>query len=185
MEPILIYLFSLPNLIIYTLSGGIFGAIAGGVGFLISKKIQSKKFAQIITIILLVISIQISNTLVHHFQKEFLINNESTNKYSKPELIKLAVNRIKNDMSFPKKLDENTTLIDVSAEPDAIRYHYVLSGIDTSKITNAYLKNFLAPNVCKGIATLLNEGINAEYSYVVKDLGEKYFVSFSKSDCDL
>lgn len=87
-------------------------------------------------------------------------------------------------MVFPKKLDDVTTITDVSAESEAIRYHYVLSGVDASKISNTYLKNFLAPNICKEIKTLLSEGINAEYAYTVKDTGEQYFVSFSKSDCD-
>jgi hypothetical protein len=73
MEQVLVYLFSLPSLVVYTVSGGIFGAIAGTIGLLISKKIRSKRLAQTITILLLVASIQISNTLVRHFQKEFAV----------------------------------------------------------------------------------------------------------------
>ena len=43
-------------------------------------------------------------------------------------------------MVFPKKLDDKAIITDVSAESDAIRYHYVLSGVDTSKISNTYLR---------------------------------------------
>lgn len=184
MEQILIYLSSLPNLVVYTMSGVIFGTIAGAIGVLISKRIKSKKLGQIIAIILLVISIPVSNTLVHHFKKKLSIKTKLANKYSKAELINLSIKRIKSEMTLPKKIDDVTTMINVSAEPNAIRYHYILSGVTADKITNSYLKNFLASNVCRETRVLLDEGINVEYSYIIKNSKEKYFVSFSKSDCD-
>ena len=81
-------------------------------------------------------------------------------------------------------MDEVTTRVDITAEPTAIRYHYVLSGVDTSELSNAYLKNYLGSSICENADTknLLNQNINMEYSYVV-DSGERYFVSFTKADC--
>ncbi len=40
---------------------------------------------------------------------------KSANKYSKTDLINLTIKRVKNEVVFPEKLDEKTTLIDVSA----------------------------------------------------------------------
>jgi hypothetical protein len=104
---------------------------------------------------------------------------------SKTELINQAVQEVKAQLPLPDKLDEVTTMVDVTAEPSAIRYHYVLSGVDTSEITNELLKNSLGPNVCqdKDTKNLLYQDINLEYSYSVENSTQKYFVSFTKTDC--
>lgn len=110
--------------------------------------------------------------------------NSSSNTYTTAELVTETVKEVKASMTLPSKLDEVTTLVDVTAEPSAIRYHYVLSGVDTSKLSNTYLKNYLGSSICENADTknLLNQNINMEYSYVV-DSGERYFVSFTKTDC--
>jgi len=110
--------------------------------------------------------------------------NSTSSGYSTEELITETVKEVKASMLLPSKLDEVTTLVDVTAEPTAIRYHYVLSGVDTSTLSNSYLKTYLVSSVCENADTknLLNQDINMEYSYVV-DLGERYFISFTKTDC--
>lgn len=114
-----------------------------------------------------------------------LINNENQNGTSKIELINQAVREVKTQISLPYQLDQVTKMVDVTAEPNAIRYHYILSGIDTSKITNNLLKNSLIQNLCSNKDTkgLLNQDINMEYSYSVENSTQKYFVSFTKTDC--
>jgi len=109
----------------------------------------------------------------------------NTSGTSKIELINQAVREVKTQLPLPYKLDQVTTMVDVTAEPDAIRYHYVLSGVDTSKITNDLLKNSLGPNICQDTDTknLLDQDVNMEYSYSVKNSTEKYFISFTKTDC--
>lgn len=104
---------------------------------------------------------------------------------SKTELINQAVREVKAQLPLPYKLDQVTTMVDVTAEPGAIRYHYVLSGIDTSKITNELLRNSLGPSICqnKDTENLLSQDINMEYSYSVENSAQKYFVSFTKTDC--
>ena len=110
--------------------------------------------------------------------------NSTSSGYSTEELITETVKEVKASMTLPSKLDQVTTLVDVTAEPTAIRYHYVLSGVDTSTLSNSYLKTYLVSSVCENADTknLLNQDINMEYSYVV-DLGERYFISFTKTDC--
>ncbi len=105
--------------------------------------------------------------------------------FSKANLINEAVREIKAEMTLPNQIDETTTLVNITAEPNAIRYHYILSDIDTSQFTNSYLKNYLGSNICENADTknLLNYEINMEYSYSVEGSAQKYFVSFTKNDC--
>lgn len=106
-------------------------------------------------------------------------------RISETELINQVVSEVKTQLSLPYKLDQVTTMVDVTAQPGAIRYHYVLSGVDTSKITNELLKNSLSQNICqnKDTKNLLNQDINMEYSYSVESSLQKYFISFTKIDC--
>ena len=113
-------------------------------------------------------------------------STQDTNEsYSTQDLIKKTVKEIKAEMTLPSQLDEVTRLVDITAQPSAIRYHYILSNVDTSTISNSYLKNYLGTSICENIDTknLLNQGINMEYSYTVEGMTQKYFVSFSKADC--
>ncbi|MDD5481964.1 MAG: zinc ribbon domain-containing protein [Candidatus Shapirobacteria bacterium] len=109
----------------------------------------------------------------------------TNNNYSKADLINETVREIKAEMTLPNQLDEVTKLVDISAQTDAIRYHYVLTDVDTSSLSNAYLKNFLVSDICGNADTkslLVDHGINMEYSYTV-NTGERYFVTFTKADC--
>lgn len=101
------------------------------------------------------------------------------------DLIKETVKEIKAEMVLPNQLDEATKLVDITAQPKAIRYHYILTNVDTKSLSNSYLKNFLITNICQNSDTknLLNQGIDMEYSYIVEDATEKYFISFNKADC--
>lgn len=121
---------------------------------------------------------------------DYLLENNSTqtqnsNSNSKADIISETVKKIKAEMSLPNQIDETTLLVDITAEPNAIRYQYVISGIDTSQLSNSYLKSFLGSSICENADTknLLNYGINMEYSYTVKSSTQKYFVSFTKNDC--
>lgn len=102
----------------------------------------------------------------------------------KADLIFETVKETKAEMALPNQIDEATKLVDITAEPSAIRYHYILSGVDTRQFSNSYLKKYLISNICENTDTknLLDYGIDMEYLYVV-DSGEQYFVSFTKVDC--
>ena len=80
-------------------------------------------------------------------------SNTQNSTYSTAELVSETVKRVKAGMTLPTKVDVTTMLVDVTAEPNAIRYHYILSGIDTSSLSNEYLKNYLGTSLCKNTDT--------------------------------
>jgi cytoskeletal protein RodZ len=112
------------------------------------------------------------------------LNNDNSS-YAVPSLIDETVSSLKKQTTLPKKIDDSTTLVDVTAEPNAIRYHYILSGLDLSEQTNSDFKNVLAPDLCsnKDTRKLLDHNINMEYSYIVQETNKSFFASISKSDC--
>lgn len=112
----------------------------------------------------------------------YLMSNGGT---TNQELIQQSVSQIKSSTQLPQKVDDITTLTDISAQPNAIRYIYVISGADTSALSNASLKSHLVTGVCQNSDTknILDRNINMEYSYSVQNSPETYFVSISKSDC--
>jgi hypothetical protein len=116
----------------------------------------------------------------------FSISSDSNSQVTNnTELIQEAVKEAKSDLTLPYQVDEITTLVDMTAEPNSIRYHYVLSGADTENLTNSQLKTHLRSGICgnEDTRSLLQQGINMEYSYSVNDRTNAYFVVFDKSDC--
>jgi hypothetical protein len=84
-------------------------------------------------------------------------------------------------MPFPYQMDEFTTIVNVTAEPNAVRYHYELSGVDVSLITEELLKNNLLSSICKNTVTkdLIDRDIDMEYYYLVKTKsGTKMLMNF-------
>jgi len=155
---------------------------------LISPKYKLDKKSWIIfalaAVLLFFVAVGIDLSSSNYQEVNDNLSQVSNDNYSKADLINETVREIKAEMVLPSQLDEVTKLVDISAQPDAIRYHYVLSGVDTSSLSNAYLKNLLVSDICGDTDTknLLNYGINIEYSYTV-DTGERYFITFTKADC--
>lgn len=141
----------------------------------------------IVTIILFFITlgIDLSGQNYENYSNLNYSTQDIDESYSTQDLIQETVKEIKAEMALPSQLDETTKLVDITAQPSAIHYHYILSNIDTSTITNSYLKDYLGVNICKNTDTksLLDQGINMEYSYIVEGATQKYFVLFSKADC--
>lgn len=143
------------------------------------KKIEKKSpFGAIISVVVFLLAFGV----VRYLTQETI---SPSNNYTKAELITETVKEVKSSMTLPSRLDEATLLTDVTAQPNAIRYHYTLSGIDTDSLSNSYLKDFLAPDLCATPKTksLLDQDIGMEYSYVVEGSSQSYFVSFTKTDC--
>jgi len=116
-------------------------------------------------------------------------NNQSTgtNNYtSRSALIEKTVKELKNEFGLPYKLDESTTLVNITAQTDAIRYHYILSGLDVNTLSSDSIKNFILPGICSDTDILytLNSGINLEYSYIVFETSETYFFTVYSKDCN-
>jgi hypothetical protein len=107
---------------------------------------------------------------------------------SKELIINETVKELKKNRTLPSQVDNVTDVVDITAEPNAIRYHYILTNVESGQLailTNDYLKNYLINDICRDNITknLLNQGINVEHSYIVKDTQQTYFVSFTKNDC--
>lgn len=143
------------------------------------KKVEKKSpFGAIISVVVFLLAFGV----VKYLTQETI---SPSNNYTKAELITETVKEVKSSMTLPSRLDEATLLTDVTAQPNAIRYHYTLSGIDTDSLSNSYLKDFLAPDLCATPETknLLDQDIGMEYSYIVEGSSQSYFVSFTKADC--
>lgn len=110
---------------------------------------------------------------------------ENNASYSKEEYIKQIVEDAKKLTTLPSQIDSGTTMVDIIAEPSAIRYQYVLHDLDTSALSNEILKSTIISDLCKnkGATNILDQGVNMEYSYTVKNSQKTFFISFSKEDC--
>lgn len=151
-----------------------------------AKKIGKKStLTSVVAVIVFILAIGVGRYLTQGAFTSSTNPSTQNSTYSTSELANEAVRQVKASTTFPNKLDEATTWIDITAEGSAIRYHYVLSGIDTSSLSNTYLKNYLGPSICqnKDTRSLLDRGVGMEYSYAVENSTQSYFVSFAKADC--
>lgn len=116
---------------------------------------------------------------------KYLMQETISPSYSTPDLATEAVKQAKTTITLPSKIDEVTTLINITAEQGAIRYHYILSGLDTDQLSNTQFRNYLKPSICENKETkyLLDEGVGMQYAYTVENSTQTYFISFTKSDC--
>ena len=152
------------------------------------KKITVEKkspLASIVSVIVFILAIGIGRYLTQGAFSPTTNSNTRNSTYSNTDLINQTVKEVKANITLPNHIDKATTLVDITAEPSAIRYHYVLSDVDTTNFTNDSLKNYLGTSICqnKDTKNLIDQGINVEYSYVVENTEQSYFVSFTKTDC--
>lgn len=118
---------------------------------------------------------------VGRYISQEVFHSSASTDLTTPQSINKIVTEMKTKITLPSKIDEVTTLVDVTAEPSAIRYHYVIEGADTSS-----LKDLVLPKVCQTKETkegVLDKGVGMQYSYLVKETGVNYYVSLTKSDC--
>lgn len=102
-----------------------------------------------------------------------------------PSDIEEVVAFIENSYDLPQTIDEVTVWKDVTAEDGAIRYHYELSNLGEREVSEALLRDFIEDGICADtdVANTLKGGFNMEYSYTVKETGEKFLVVFTEEDC--
>lgn len=139
----------------------------------------------IVSVVVFILAFGVIRYLTQETLSPSTNSNTPNSTYSTSELVTETVKQVKSSMTLPNKVDAATTLVDITAETNAIRYHYILSGIDTNSLSNAYLKNYLGSSICqnKDTKNLLNQGINMEYSYIVENKTQSYFIIFNKADC--
>lgn len=104
--------------------------------------------------------------------------------FGKVDTTKLAA-ETKTKLHVPTKVDDYTTLTDITSSENAVIYHYVLSGIDETKITNKDLKSSLASSLCKETDTrvLLDKNISMQYNYTVENSPATFQIIITKADC--
>ncbi|CAL7961650.1 membrane hypothetical protein [Gammaproteobacteria bacterium] len=105
-------------------------------------------------------------------------------KTKKPFIIKAVVAYTKFKHDLPIKISDELKLVDITARPDAVRYHYFVSKniyFDSPSIN----KKIIVDKVCNdtGIKDTLDYGINLEYSYMTEDAHKEYVVTINKNDC--
>jgi hypothetical protein len=121
-------------------------------------------------------------------EEAFALNIQDIKQASidqKTKIINNTVTQIKKDITLPAQIDNATTLIDISAGPNAIRYHYRISNAFNHKFSNiSSLKTQLITKACQDQDTIqiLDTSINLEYYYDL-DMSEKYLISLSQGDC--
>lgn len=101
------------------------------------------------------------------------------------------VAQAKAKAGLPKKIDANTTLVDLTAEGNAVRYHYTITGVpplpdaNAAKVGSEGMKTTLLPNICANPETksILDQGIGLEYAYDFQNSEYDMFVAFTKADC--
>lgn len=126
----------------------------------------------------------------HALVNKMVSNDEEvSDPVKKAEFINNLVASVKSGMKLPSVMDEHTTIVDVTAEQDAIRYHYILTGFskeELGSIQDSSFKYFLVDAVCKNPDTmyLLDRKVNLEYAYAVEGSDQKFFTSITRADCE-
>jgi hypothetical protein len=139
------------------------------------KEHKIKKFGWAILVVSMVI--------VYWLSLSYDMNNLYTD--ITPDDVEEVVAFIENSYDLPQTVDEVTVWTDVTAEEGAIRYHYELSNLGDREVSEALLRDFIEDGICADtdVANTLKGGINMEYSYTVKETGEKFLVVFTEEDC--
>lgn len=150
-----------------------------------NDKTQKKNYAVLSVIVAIVVSGLI---YAANYNSNDSYNNQNTgtsNSTSKSALIKETVKELKKEFVLPYKLDDATILVNITPQAAAIRYHYVLSGLDVNTLSDKSIKEFVLPGICSDtdIIELLNSGINLEYSYIVKENKATFFFTVTATDC--
>jgi len=93
-----------------------------------------------------------------------------------------------NNISLPQQIDQITTMTAVTAEGNAVRWHYVLSQLDPAKAPKSMFQNMLFSQIKQDerVKDSLKSGVGIEYDYTFAENKEiRYLISFSKEDFNL
>ena len=102
------------------------------------------------------------------------------------EFIETTVREARAGLNMPVQVDETTALADITAETNAIRFHYTLAGdVNADDFSDDMVRGRLGPSLCSDPSTrgILDNEINMEYSYTAESSGDNYLISFTQADC--
>jgi len=114
-------------------------------------------------------------------------NSETTTSPELEQVIAETVAAIKLNVELPMTIDEYTTWTDITAEPEAIRYHYqIIADSQMLGLTDELLSLSLIEQGCTTpeTRTLLETGINMNYTYTFNQPDDVLSTSVSITDCD-
>lgn len=102
------------------------------------------------------------------------------------DIVNAIIQSSKSDNTLPHKVDDRSTLTDITPEHNAVRYHYTLSNIESMQVDNEILKEGLVTLVCNTdfAHSLFGRNISLEYSYIVENSSDTFFVTLSQGDCN-
>lgn len=142
---------------------------------LITPKHKIQKWMWIPLILLFGLSI--------HLGREFDINRMYSN--IDQETIEEIVDSMRRGVSLPFEIDENTTLVSISAKSGRIAYMYILSGFEEEEVSQQELELFVNENFCndRDFLRLLNGGVNFEYKYKLQGKDVEYTILLTEKDC--
>ncbi|EKE06623.1 MAG: hypothetical protein ACD_18C00314G0026 [uncultured bacterium] len=112
-------------------------------------------------------------------------NVQNISSKENKEYIAGLVDKLKIDFELPARLDEFTTTIDITAEDNSIKYHYIISeGVfnddDKDVITNNLVYDTCYDSFSKEI---LNQNIDLIYSYIEQNTGKNFVFNVKADDC--
>lgn len=112
-------------------------------------------------------------------------SNSPTQESAAASLADNAVQQFKSSSTLPQKVDDITTLTDITAAGSALQYHYQIEGADVSNLSDEVLYRNIQPNVCSNTDTrkILDAGVMMQYLYTVADTNQYYTVNVQSSDC--
>ncbi|GAA0962604.1 hypothetical protein [Frigoribacterium faeni] len=104
---------------------------------------------------------------------------------SKEDQIAETVTEVKEQYELPQQIDQVTVLDDITAESDAIHYHYTLDGEGVETVTEEALEASVLPQLCSTEETraILDRDIGMKYSYDVAGESDALQLAFTKADC--
>ncbi|MDQ5912182.1 MAG: hypothetical protein QG568_397 [Patescibacteria group bacterium] len=104
------------------------------------------------------------------------------------ERIVETVEYLKSESPLPLEADSVLTLRDIVAEPQAIRYEFIINSINTdalSKLSSDDFKKRLTSVSCndEGTIEMLRDGITIKNHYSVKDSEQTFAAEITEADC--
>ncbi|MEO7348375.1 MAG: hypothetical protein ABIW32_00705 [Terrimesophilobacter sp.] len=99
--------------------------------------------------------------------------------------LEAMVAEMKAGAVLPSRVDAQTTVTDVVAEPNAVHYFYTVNDTDPTTLSPAALKKAFTPFVCESPESwpVLNLGANVLLSYYFEGTDVTYDVTITMADC--
>ncbi len=144
-------------------------------GSLVGKEYKIKKVGWIVIAVLSLILAFLAYTLDANYMSSDISDSD----------IQKVVDSLKSSYDFPLQFNEQVVWTDVTAEGNAMRYHYEISNLGDIEISEELTKEHMIDVICGDSSTknLLDNGIDLEYLYTIKETREEILLSFTSEDC--